>query len=216
MSEDELIHRFRSGKSTGDELMIIAVKHGYEKLLRTLLDADVSILTVSIMIIRSFILPTKGIIEMLITSPRAGIELCKHMFIGAYMNGYANLLKILLKNDHIDPTMDNNYAIRAASAYGNYEVVKLLLADSRVDPTADDNYAIKRATINGYMTVVRSLLERIGYKLRVCNYIELMPFNFSKIKALWISHFAKNRWYIVQFAKTHLIADLAESIIALM
>jgi ankyrin repeat protein len=62
-------------------------------------------------------------------------------------------------NDGIDPSADNNYAIRKASEHGRLEVVKELLKDKRVDPAANINYAIENASNNGHLEVVKELLK---------------------------------------------------------
>ena len=57
-----------------------------------------------------------------------------------------------------DPSVDDNYAIRAAASDGHLEVVKLLLADERVDPTSANNYSVREAAQQGYLEVVGLLL----------------------------------------------------------
>jgi len=59
----------------------------------------------------------------------------------------------------VDPTADDNYAIRVASERGHVEVLKILLSDKRVDPTAGDNRAILWASENGHVEVVKILLS---------------------------------------------------------
>ena len=58
----------------------------------------------------------------------------------------------------VDPTVCNNWAIRAASRQGHTEVVKLLLADPRVDPATWDNFAIIYASEYGHTDVIKLLL----------------------------------------------------------
>ncbi len=41
-----------------------------------------------------------------------------------------------MSDSRVDPSDNNNQAIKYACRYGHYEIVKLLLKDSRVDPTA--------------------------------------------------------------------------------
>jgi hypothetical protein len=61
--------------------------------------------------------------------------------------------------DHgVDPSADDNYAIRLAAANGQLGVVNRLLEDARVDPSASDNYALIQAAKNGYLDVVNRLL----------------------------------------------------------
>jgi ankyrin repeat protein len=59
----------------------------------------------------------------------------------------------------VNPSADNNYAIRGASANGRVEVVKELLKHKGVDPSADDNDAIRKASANGHVEVVKELLK---------------------------------------------------------
>ena len=61
------------------------------------------------------------------------------VFCVACTIGNTKVVALLLTDPRVDPSIQDNYAIRAASCYGNHEVVALLLADSRVDPSAIDN-----------------------------------------------------------------------------
>ena len=87
----------------------------------------------------------------------------------------------LLKNylNKIDPSLDDNWAIRKASKKGYYIIVKLLLdlplergvhehssralheekPSFRVDPSANNNYAIQLASKNGHEVLVKLLLD---------------------------------------------------------
>ena len=80
-------------------------------------------------------------------------------FQHACYNGYTDIVKLFLTNSRVDPTADNNCAIRKSSENGHTEVVKLLLADGRADPAADDNWAIRLSSWKGYTDIVRLLLE---------------------------------------------------------
>ena len=77
----------------------------------------------------------------------------------ASKNGYDKIVKILLSDSRIDPSANNNAAIRWASQFGRKAVVELLLSDSRVDQTTNNNYAINVAAANGHEAVVRMLLD---------------------------------------------------------
>jgi Ankyrin repeats (3 copies) len=44
----------------------------------------------------------------------------------ASYNGYSEVVKILLMDERVDPSADDNEAIKWASANGHLEVVKLL------------------------------------------------------------------------------------------
>ena len=80
----------------------------------------------------------------------------KELFQRACAIGKIEIVKSLLP--HVDPSANDNYAIRLASHYGQFEVVKILLADKRVDPSADDNFAIRWASRYGHLEVVKILL----------------------------------------------------------
>jgi ankyrin repeat protein len=59
----------------------------------------------------------------------------------------------------VDPSANNNRAIRLAAPNGHLAVVERLLQDVRVDPSADDNYAVLWASQRGHLAVVDRLLE---------------------------------------------------------
>ncbi|GAH45508.1 unnamed protein product, partial [marine sediment metagenome] len=65
----------------------------------------------------------------------------------------------LLKEKRVDPSADDNCAIRWASKNGYVEVVKELLKDKRVDPSVYDNWAIRVASERGHLEVVKVLLK---------------------------------------------------------
>ena len=73
-------------------------------------------------------------------------------------NIHLEVVKLLLANDKVDPSADNNRAIRFTSQNGHLEIVKLLLANDKVDPSADNNYAIRLASLNGHSEIVKLLL----------------------------------------------------------
>ncbi|KAI8900063.1 ankyrin repeat-containing domain protein [Globomyces pollinis-pini] len=74
-------------------------------------------------------------------------------------NGHAEVIKLLLQDDRIDPTEDDSQALRLASENGHLEVVELLLEDGRADPSDDDNYAICFASLNGHYEIVKLLMK---------------------------------------------------------
>ena len=71
---------------------------------------------------------------------------------------HVELVQLFLKLTDIDPSANDNYAIRKASENGHAEVVKALLADPRVNPSAEDNSAICMASEEGHTDVVKVLL----------------------------------------------------------
>ena len=80
-------------------------------------------------------------------------------FLLAIIKGNILVVRNLLGYSQIDPSANNNYAIRQASANGHTEIVRILLEDSRIDPAAKNNYAIRWASLKGYTNVVRLLLQ---------------------------------------------------------
>jgi hypothetical protein len=67
-------------------------------------------------------------------------------------------VKLLLADERVDPSAEDQYPIRFASAAGQLEVVKLLLTDKRVDPSAERQYAIRWASEKGHLEMVKLLL----------------------------------------------------------
>ena len=59
----------------------------------------------------------------------------------------------------VDPSVDNNHAIKSASLFGQLEVVRLLLEDPRVDPNECHlNSPLELACDHGHIEIVRLLL----------------------------------------------------------
>jgi hypothetical protein len=67
----------------------------------------------------------------------------------------------LLKDPRIDPSVNENYAIRYASDNGYKEIVEVLLQDRRVDPAAQNNCAIRWSSCHGHLEIVALLLQGI-------------------------------------------------------
>lgn len=66
---------------------------------------------------------------------------------------------LLDEGSRIDPSDDNNYAIRMSCRDRHYEVVNLLLKDARIDPSAEDNYCIRTACSHGHLEIVDILSD---------------------------------------------------------
>jgi hypothetical protein len=79
-------------------------------------------------------------------------------FVRSKVKDYPTMVELLLLDGRVDPSTENNSALRWASAQGHTSVVKMLLADTRCDATADNNYAIRWACAHGHADVVRELL----------------------------------------------------------
>ncbi|KAJ3279990.1 hypothetical protein HDU76_009332 [Blyttiomyces sp. JEL0837] len=67
---------------------------------------------------------------------------------------------MLVEVDGVDPTAENDMAIRYAAKNGHAEVVRYLLGVKGVDATANNNEAARMASENGHKAVVRLLLEK--------------------------------------------------------
>jgi len=65
----------------------------------------------------------------------------------------------LLMIEGVDPSNQDNHAIKLAVVNGHIQVVKLLLPDLRVNPAAEDNYCIRIASAKGYTDIVELLLQ---------------------------------------------------------
>ncbi len=85
-------------------------------------------------------------------------EILDYAIIKASANGHTEIVKLLLDDPRVDPSVLFNEAIMDASANGHTEIVKLLLEDSRVDPSAGNNYSIHMASVFKYSDIVRLLL----------------------------------------------------------
>jgi ankyrin repeat protein len=73
----------------------------------------------------------------------------------AVKNDRLDNVRLLLADERVDPSADQNRAIRCARSL---DVVKLLLLDERVDPCAGENALLRRAVENADVELVRILL----------------------------------------------------------
>jgi hypothetical protein len=104
---------------------------------------------------------------------RETFKMSKHdfyleMFKVAIENNYIKTVSMLISKKMIDPSDNDNWAIRVASRNGNLNLVKLLIRDKRVDPSSTDNWAIKWSSFNNYVEVVEVLLrdKRVNPSIR--------------------------------------------------
>ena len=58
------------------------------------------------------------------------------LFDGVLEFGNVDLVKMFLKDERVDPSAGDNYAIRVSAENGHLDVVELLMKDERVDPSA--------------------------------------------------------------------------------
>lgn len=81
----------------------------------------------------------------------------QEIFEWAAYNGHDKVVEILLTDERVDPSGDDDYVIRWAAKKGHDKVVEILLKDERVDPTTNKNEAVRYAAKNGHDKVVKIL-----------------------------------------------------------
>jgi ankyrin repeat protein len=74
-------------------------------------------------------------------------------------NALAAAFFLGLKDPRIDPSIQDNLAIRVACGHGYTELAKVLLQYICVDPSVRGNYAIRIASENGHKEIVEMLLQ---------------------------------------------------------
>lgn len=72
--------------------------------------------------------------------------------------GHTSVVKLLLTNDNIDPSIDNNNAIKIASKKGYTDIVKYLLT-TNINPSVLNNYPIRTSAENNHIDVLKILLS---------------------------------------------------------
>ena len=80
-------------------------------------------------------------------------------FYKAIKKNDINNVKLLLKNENVNPSKNNNWSIQLASENGHVDIVKLLLKDTRVNPSDSNNWAIQIASENGHFDIVNLLWQ---------------------------------------------------------
>ncbi|KAJ3276829.1 hypothetical protein HDV01_002884 [Terramyces sp. JEL0728] len=77
----------------------------------------------------------------------------------ASLNGFYDIVEILLFKTTLDPSVRNNLAIQHACENGHFGIVKLLLTDPRVDPNDADGLGLSYAAERGYLDICKLLLQ---------------------------------------------------------
>ncbi|MEK6263261.1 MAG: ankyrin repeat domain-containing protein, partial [Clostridium sp.] len=67
------------------------------------------------------------------------------------------VVKFLCSLDCVDPSSDDNRAVKCSSRNGHLEIVKFLCSLECVDPSSRYNCAVERASLNGHLEVVKFL-----------------------------------------------------------
>eukprot|EP01102_Stenamoeba_stenopodia_P015851 TRINITY_DN5474_c0_g1_i3.p1 TRINITY_DN5474_c0_g1~~TRINITY_DN5474_c0_g1_i3.p1 ORF type:complete len:168 (+),score=35.47 TRINITY_DN5474_c0_g1_i3:449-952(+) len=101
----------------------------------------------------------KLLISYLLKKQNMDISMKYKHFTWACSNGIASIVKQFLDDQAVDPTVNDNEALRNACTNGITEVVKVLLADPRVDPSYPRNVCLRRAAANGHAEIVSLLIE---------------------------------------------------------
>jgi hypothetical protein len=81
------------------------------------------------------------------------------VLVAAAWIGFTDAVKLLLSDYGVDPSADDNQALRLAAENGHLEIVKLLLSDARVDPSTPNNLALVYASERGHLEIVKLLLK---------------------------------------------------------
>eukprot|EP01102_Stenamoeba_stenopodia_P000734 TRINITY_DN10680_c0_g1_i1.p1 TRINITY_DN10680_c0_g1~~TRINITY_DN10680_c0_g1_i1.p1 ORF type:complete len:391 (+),score=99.68 TRINITY_DN10680_c0_g1_i1:180-1352(+) len=79
------------------------------------------------------------------------------LFLASCMKGNIAIVSLLLNS--VDPSYDDNRALRYAAKYNQPAIVDLLMQDKRVDPSDCNHFALLWAVEEGYTEVVRLLLR---------------------------------------------------------
>lgn len=65
----------------------------------------------------------------------------------------------VVNDPRVNPSLDDNFALKFASNFGHLDVLNRLLEDPRLDLSAIDHITIKWASQNNHIDVVQRLLE---------------------------------------------------------
>lgn len=68
-----------------------------------------------------------------------------YLIKAASYTGLEDVVRLLLRDKHVDPSTDDNCAIQLASIRGQAAVVRLLLECNNVDPSVNNNLALRWA-----------------------------------------------------------------------
>lgn len=96
----------------------------------------------------------------------------------ASSRGHVQIVRFLLADQRVDPSADNDYAIRYASRNGYTGVVRLLLSNEKVDPSVNSNEAMLLASENEHLEIVQILLSepRVDSSIPVISFLKRSKF----------------------------------------
>lgn len=106
------------------------------------------------------------LVKVLLSDPRISKTTCEIKNVVYYdpillclSCSYPDVIKLLLSDPGINPSINNNLPIICASKRGSVEGVRMLLSDSRVDPSDQNNKALINACDSGLVEMVELLLS---------------------------------------------------------
>ena len=99
-------------------------------------------------------------------------EYFTHFLQACEITGNGDMIDLLLSTNEIDPSDNDNEAIRLASEHGHIAVVDRLLQDGtgRVDPNDYDCQAIRLASQNGHIVILEKLFHKFSNKKLFINF----------------------------------------------
>ncbi len=77
----------------------------------------------------------------------------------ACKDDHLEVVKLLLSDDRVDPTVNKNMPIFLACLKGHLEVVVLLMLDDRVDPSDNKCSALDTAMTNKHLKIIECILQ---------------------------------------------------------
>jgi ankyrin repeat protein len=81
------------------------------------------------------------------------------LLILAVKHNNSEAVKLLLRDERIDPRIPDSRAFKDAVKYGYTDIVYLFLQDNRIDPAYQKNYAIRMACEKGFIQMTKLLLS---------------------------------------------------------
>lgn len=89
------------------------------------------------------------------------LKIHPNCLLWAIHEGHIEIVKLLLQDYRVNPTYEDNLAIRLACDNGYTEIVKLLLTFPTVNPKVDDNYCIRIAREEGFEEIINLLENKV-------------------------------------------------------
>ena len=91
-------------------------------------------------------------------------ELQNALYAASYY-GHLQVVKILIQDAHLDPSVDNNSAVIVASNFGHLEIVRFLMQDKRMDLSKGFGLlSVLLASEKGHPEIVKFLLQHESVK----------------------------------------------------